>query len=711
MIVSSMTATILRRTRALAAALLGLALLAGAVTAAETPLIAGPVTDRTGVLEGAEDEIEAAIDTLLDEQNVQLWVVFIPTTDGVPAPDFAGQIAEANSLGANDALLLVAVDDRTDAIWVADALDRITDAEIDDVIANALEPRLRDGDFPGAVVATTEALGEAAATDVAEPIPGATEPVAGGGGIQGPGDDGGGGAILLPLVLLLGGGGLLAWWVVQRRSAHRVAEERDRRTGRLAREANALLIATDERVRDAGQEIGFVEAEYGEAEVGPLRKAVATARESLREAFAIRQRLDDAEPETPEEREQLLNALMGHLKTGQAALDGEAARIKALRDLERDAPSILEKLPDRIAAVEARLPDARVAFDSLARYAPSTRAPVTGHLEEARKGLEGARSATERGRAALTGRDTRVAAREARRAEQGLTGAAALLDAIEKLRATAVEAEPRIAADVAEAETDLAAARSATTGPTTGAAAGTVEPRLAAAETALRQARAAAEAIPLDPIAALRQAAEARRLADEALAAAHADAEHRERVLQAVETSLVAAQADLDRAANFISTRRGSVGRQARTRLAESDRLLERAFALRDADPRAAMEAARRAERLAEDAYELAADDIDRYGGGMSGGTLGGGGSSGSDVAGVILGGILGGILSGGGRGGGWGGSPWGSSGGGGGGGWGGPFGGGGGGGWGGGGFGGGGFGGGGFGGGGGGGRSRGGRW
>ena len=57
--------------------------------------------------------------------------------------------------------VLVALEDRTDAIWVAEGLDAITDAEIDAIIADELEPRLRDGDFTGAAIAAVEALGAA----------------------------------------------------------------------------------------------------------------------------------------------------------------------------------------------------------------------------------------------------------------------------------------------------------------------------------------------------------------------------------------------------------------------------------------------------------------------------------------------------------------------------------------------------------------------
>ncbi len=102
-----------RLPRPLLAALLALALFVVPTAAATIPEIRGPVTDETGVLAGDEAEIEQAIEELLQRQRVQLWVVFVPTTDDLSAQEFAAGVAAGNSLGVNDALLLVAIEDRT----------------------------------------------------------------------------------------------------------------------------------------------------------------------------------------------------------------------------------------------------------------------------------------------------------------------------------------------------------------------------------------------------------------------------------------------------------------------------------------------------------------------------------------------------------------------------------------------------------------------
>ncbi|HEY0444705.1 MAG TPA: TPM domain-containing protein, partial [Candidatus Limnocylindrales bacterium] len=462
------------------------------VRAADIPTLKGEVTDTSGVLTGSEGEIRDAVAQLLRDHHVQLWVLYVATTGDLPSTDFAVQTAQKNSLGADDALLVVAIDDRTDAIWLSNSLTTITAAERDQVISEDLEPALRSGDFAGAAVAAANGLGAAAAT--------AGDGGLGGGGTGDGTGDGSGGtsfpdttpgpAIDLtgPIAILLVAGGLFLVyrWVKSTTGIRRAAEERDRRTGQLARDANALLIATDERLRDARQEVDYVEAEFGDTEVAPLRAAIAAAQTDLRAAFEVRQRLDDSEPEDPPTREKMLAEIVERGKRAQAALDAETGRIQQLRDLERDAPGILDAMPARIAEVEQRLPASEAAMTQLGTYAASTAAPVTGNIAEARKGLDGARAATERGKTALTAKDARAAAHEARTAQEGVAGAAKLLDAIDKLLQSARDAQAKLPDVISGAQADLASARDAVRGATP--AAGNAAPNaaaLAAAEKSL----------------------------------------------------------------------------------------------------------------------------------------------------------------------------------------------------------------------------------
>ena len=705
--------------RACLAALAIISVLAAPVHAEEILELEGPVTDTTGALDADTAEIEDAIETTVDDRGVQVFVLFIRTTGDLPAADYVSETARENSLGGDDALVLVALDDRTDQIWVADGLDEISDAELNAIVADTLEPGLRDGDFGGAVISTIEALGEAAAEETATSTPEPAEPEPtpdGGTGGTGNGDGGSGLGIVIALILLLGGG-FLVWQAVRRRSVGargpgpggepaEPAPDPDA----LARQSNALLIATDERIRDAAQETDFAEAQYGADAVTSFREAIAAAREELAQAFTIRQKLDDSTPEDEPTRIAMLKEIIERTTQAQDRLDAETDRIRALHDLERDAPNTLVELPGRIESLEDRLDGAAQAMAELRQYDDDVWSSVRGNLEEARKGIAGARTAVTEGSEAASTDDRAAVAVATRTALEGMTGSAALLDAIDQLVASVREALTRYPAEIAEAERDIADAAAALSGRSGNAASGM---RLRAAEQALAAARRAAEAGSPDPLAALRLATEAHRLADEALLAAQDAAQAADRLHAAATSSIQTATAEVDRAERFLEARRRGVGQTARTRLAEAHRHLDGARALLDGNASASLAESRRAQALAQDAYRLAQDDFSDWdqGGPGWGQRRGSGGDETVAILGHILGGVIGGVLSGGsgGRsGGGWGGSPWGGSIGGGGG----VFGGGGrssGGGWGGGGgFGSGGFGG---GGGGGGGRSSGGRW
>lgn len=673
-------------------ALLLILLLASAARAEDILRLEGPVTDTSGALAGSEGEISAAIQRTLDEHSVQVWVLFVLTTGEHTAKEYADQTATQNSLGAGDALLLVAMEDRTDYLWVSDSLDAITDDELDAIIVEELEPRLRGGDFAGAAIAAVEALGVAANRAAAT--------------------DGGSGSPVGTIValVLIGGGGYLVYRTWRGRlgtvppgaGTPATPAPKPIDAEGLARQANALLIATDERIRDASQETDFAEAQYGSDAVTSFRTAVAGAREELAAAFTIRQRLDDAEPEDEPTRIAMLQEIVARTTKAQERLDAETERIRQLRDLERDAPNTLVELPARIETVEDRVDRLASTVERLEQgYAESVWRPVQGNLAEARKGIAGARTAVTAGSAAVATGDLGDVAVATRTALEGMTGAALLLDAIEGLAASVADAERRVPEEIAEATRDLADMTAALGGRTVDPA---TEARRRDAESSLAAARATAAAVPPDPLEALRLATEAHRLADEGLVKARDAVAAADRLTAAADSSVRTASAEVDRAATFIASRRRGVGDTARTRLAEAQRHLLDAVGLVRTDPTRALEAARRSQALAQEAYRLAQDDfVDWDQGGPGWGQKGPGGDETTAILGQILGGVIRGIIVGGGRsGGGWGGSPWGRSGGGGGfGGWGG-----------GGGFGSGGFGGGGGGGsGGGGGRGRGGRW
>ncbi len=276
--------------------------------AADIPRLSGTITDRTGELDRNDPRIQGALDRLQRDHGIQLFVLFVDSTDDLSVTDYATEVAARNSLGVNDALLVVALQDRTDALWLSDGLDNITNSEVDRVIASEVEPRLGDGDYAGAVAAAADGLGAAAGPGtgftmppVATPAP--TQAQGGGSGGTGSGGSGSGGVstvlVIVIVVIALVVAYVLFVRFMRRRRGGLSAEERDRHTGDLAKEANRQLIDTDDAIKDANQELGFAEAQFGEETAKPYREALDAAAAELKAAFTIRQQLDDSTPGGP----------------------------------------------------------------------------------------------------------------------------------------------------------------------------------------------------------------------------------------------------------------------------------------------------------------------------------------------------------------------------------------------------------------------------
>ena len=132
-----------------------------------------------------------------------------------------------------------------------------------------------------------------------------------------------------------------------------------------------------------------------------------------------------------------------------------------------------------------------------------------------------------------------------------------------------------------------------------------------------------------------------------------------DRLARSYEQALSTAQSRVRSVSDYIDTRRGSIGSEARTRLNEAVRQLEAAESKRSTDIDAAIKHANGASLLAAQAQQLANNDVQagqaqyqtRYRGGQS--------DMGAMVGGIILGNILtggfgGGYSGGGGGGGGW---------------------------------------------------------
>jgi hypothetical protein len=637
-----------------------LLLLAAPAALAQAPTLTDHVTDQTGVLGSGKAAVEDSLANLLDRVNVELWVVVVSTTDGGTAQDLARGTYESNGLGGNDMVLLVAVDDHRYGWWELHATGLSGDT-IDALCSANLDPSFRQGDYSGGIVNFAGALDQAVSAG-SKPT-GAPPTSSGSSSGGGSGGSSGGnlgsllvffgilGAIFVVIVFVAG---FRAW-----RLSKLTAEERDKRTGDLARQSNKLLVDTDDAITEAKQELGFAQAEFSDADCAPFAAALDKAQDELKQAFTLRQQLDDATPEDPPTKERMYNEIIAHCQAAGAVIDEQEKRIQALRDLEKTAPQALEALGKAIQDLQGRLPAIAAAMQVLSGYAPSAWSSVKGNPEEADKRGAFAEDQIKKGNAALaqTPPNNVDAASAARAAQEAVAQANQLLDAVEQQAKSIEDAKSNLDAELNAAQADVDAAKAA---DNSGSADATLAGQLAQAASLLQGARTQAGAAAPDPIAALKAAQQAHATADAALVGVRQAAEQLVRTQAAYEAARGSATSSIAQATAYLSSRRSGIGREARTRLAEAERHLAQADALASTDLAGATNEARTADSMAGDAYNLAQSDV---GDGMGGG---GGSGGGSGFGGSILGGIIGGVLAGGGRGGGggFGGTPWGSGGG-----------------------------------------------
>ncbi|KQQ50279.1 TPM domain-containing protein [Plantibacter sp. Leaf314] len=626
---------------------------AGATAAwADSPVQLGSarIADSAGILDGSERAmVTDSIDDLATEHGVDLWVVYVPTfTDPSDAEGWANQTAEDNNLGPNQYLLAIATEDR--AYYLSgDSSGPVSGDQLTAIEQRLILPQLRDEDWAGAGVAAAQGLGSA--------VGGGSTGAAGSGGSTG------WLTVLLIVVVAVVAVVLLVVFLRRRRVA---AGQGPAPTGRagapvdpltttsipeLERLAGSALVQTDDAVRTSEEELGFATASYGEQATAAFTAALAGAKEQLTQAFALRQRLDDAEPDTEQQQRDWNIEIIRRCDHANHVLDEQAASFDELRALERNAPAAVEELRARTAAAEPAVQTARETVTALqARYTPDALITVLDNPSEAAERLTFATAAVADASARLAAGDSGEAAVGIRAAEEALDQSTQLTGAVKRLQADLTAAEQQVAARIAELDGDVAAA-AGQADPTGGLAAA-----VASTSATVAQVRTAL-GVANNPIALLARLDAANAQIDGALQEVRTAAEQRQRAVAALGQTLQTAQAQVSAAEDFVVSRRGAVGPEARTRLAEAGRTLVQAQGLAPNDPTQALSLAQRATSLAGQAVQLAQADLGQFqnqsAGGLDGMFDGGGQGGGNGMLGAVLGGILINSVLGGGGGGG----------------------------------------------------------
>lgn len=613
------------------AALAGLAWLAPSAAVATAPPSFGGkyVIDGTsdGVLGSSVGKLEDDVKEFATEHGVQLFVVYVDSFDSPSDPEeWGAETAQKNFLGDDAVLLSIAVDDRLYDLNAAQAL--MTDAQYDKLSNDYVRPALKSSDWEGVVGATLTGIEKSV-----------LNPESNGTGVA---------------VAVIGGvvvvGGVAAGVAIARkrkRDHEAAAGEAPLALEELESQASALLIRVDDDLRSSEQELGFAEAQFGAEAAQPFAAAIAEAKEQLKAAFARRQLLDDNVPDSDEDRRAWLTEIIDRCTGAKASLDTHTDSFSKLREVEQRGPEVLEELKNQLPVVQQALEAGRARAAALGTsYAPAILAQLDANLTESAARLQFVGECIGSAATELGAGERSAAAVSLRAGEAALEQARTLANSPDVLAGELAESSRQFAEAAADLQGDLQVVSQLI------GSAGDAD-RQALQQAADRVSQLLAQGTQGDPVAALTAAAAANVQIDAAIGTARENTERRHRAESARDEALVPARSEVLAAEQFIETRRGAIGSQARTRLAEAKRQLQLAEQYAEQDPMKSYQAAQQATQYARAAYQLAVNDVSGWGGGSggSGGGYGGGGSNGS-FGGAVLGGILGGLLSGGGGGG-----------------------------------------------------------
>jgi len=655
-------ATIIRSSALLGAVALLVALPMTAHAEDPVDLSGAYVLDTTDTVTADIPRIKTSLDSLFNDTGIGLFVVYVDRFTGADtAAEWAGESALLSGLGSRDALLAIAIVDREYYVSVDDAF-ALSDDSLSQLEQDALIPQLRNDNWADGAIDFADAMRAYVLSNEGGSVTGGgtgdgTESGTSD-GTGGESDAGGG----IPIWPLFAAGGAAIGGVAIYRFARRGRRSDTVPTGQLTQKqldvrAGSLLVELDNAIKTSEQELDFAVAQFGEKATAEFSATLKMASAHVSEAFGLRQKLDDAIHDTPEQQREWTTRTIELCEQADAALDAQADAFDTLRALEKTAPEVIVTVDEAATSATTLIDAAKASLAKLAKaYSSAAISTVTGNVEQAEKLLALSTRAIADGHTAIAAGSMSEAAVAVRSAQAATGQAGALLAAIDSLESRLTTASEQLDSSVTELRDDIA---EATAAPPSHSSADLARVA-AAAQSVLDSAIGDGSR---DPVATLT------RLHDSSAALASALENVREREAQiqkaraSLDTAITNARSQIASGEQYLASRRGAVGTEARTRLTEANRNLTSAVELSQKDPVAALAAAQQASHLAEAGTRLAQSDVDMFSPSASSARS----SSSSGMGDAIIGGILGGLLNGGSGGGYQGGSSsggsWGSSG------------------------------------------------
>lgn len=409
-------------------------------------------------------------------------------------------------------------------------------------------------------------------------------------------------------------------------------------------QAGNALVAADDSVRSAAEELSYAQAQFGLSATDAFTEALTTARGHLARSFELRKLLDDDIPETEPVQRQMYTEILQRCSDAVAVISQQEEAFNARRGIEANLPTSIAETAQRADETEQAIAMANTLLVTLhATYPDSSLTSVSQAPERAGRLLAAGRTALDQARASLEAGQQATAVEQVRISQGSIAQAGELAAQVTSARERLDRAAADLAAAIASISSDLVDARRlADQVP-----AASLDPLVADAEAAVAEGRAASgPGATGDPLAALDHLAHAEAAIDAALAPARAKEDNDSRARASLGSRLARLTSQIDAVTSYITTHRGAVGPSARTALSEATRHAMAATSMQTTDATAALAEVAAGEPLVAQAQALAEADV--RGSGSSGSGSSGLGLGGVDASTLVLGGLLLGGLAGG---------------------------------------------------------------
>ena len=152
--------------------------------------------------------------------------------------------------------------------------------------------------------------------------------------------------------------------------------------------SKSIVVDVDNAVRTSDNELALAVEEFGDKDTAPFSRAVATPRPRWRRRSTCARSSTTRYPRRPQQRRDLLTRVVVAAAKADRELDAQREAFEQLRDLVINAPTRLDALTQQMVDLTARIEPSEQALAALHnQFADTALASVAGNVETAKQRL------------------------------------------------------------------------------------------------------------------------------------------------------------------------------------------------------------------------------------------------------------------------------------------------------------------------------------